>query len=167
MESFGTMTLPGYRFEAHAAKMWRFHFDGDEEERSGWGLNIAAGSPVDEPDSEECKGLFSDGICLYAEDEPIPLPEASDLTGVEFYLKEPYHPETGEVYFTFWSTECRDVSEVRIRFLERQADRYRVELSALVHQVFGQPTELRYVGWVEVVGEQSAGGATQGAVPNR
>jgi hypothetical protein len=160
MESLGTMTLAGYRFAAHAAKMWRFHFDVDEEDRSGWGLNIAAGHPVDEPHAEGGNGLFPEGICLYAEDEPIPLPEFADLTGVEFYLEEPYHPETGEVYFTFWSTECWDVSEVRIRFLERQADRYRVELSALVHQVFRQPTELRYVGWLEVVGEQSAGGAT-------
>ena len=44
------------------------------------------------------------------------------------------------------------MSDVRIRFLERQGSRYRVELSALVYQVFEQPTELRYSGWLEVTG---------------
>ncbi len=56
------------------------------------------------------------------------------------------------MYFTFNAWEARDVSDVRIRFLERQGSRYRVELSALVYQVFEQPTELRYSGWLEVTG---------------
>src|SRR5688572_6342974 len=135
------MTFPGYRMAAHTARMYRFASH-DEPERTGWAFFIAASEPFDQPSVEEGdSGSFPNGAALYAEDEPVPLPEVGDFTGLDFFLKEPYHPEHGEVYFTFNAWEARDVSDVRIRFLERQGSRYRVELSAVVHQVFEQPTE--------------------------
>jgi hypothetical protein len=63
---------------------------------------------------------------------------------VEFVLKRPYHPESGEGYFWLALPAYKQVSKVRIHFLERRGRRYRVELSALVHRVFPRPTQLRY-----------------------
>jgi hypothetical protein len=96
-------------------------------------------------------GDFPNGAVLYAEDEPVPLPPREDFTGLDFFLKEASHPEHGEVYFTFNAWEARDVSDVHIRFREREGSRYRVELTALVYRVFEQPSELRYSGWIQVV----------------
>jgi hypothetical protein len=162
VDSLGTMSFPGYRMAAHTARMYPFDSH-DEPERTGWAFFIAASEPFDQPPVAEgdCSD-FPNGAALYAEDEPIPLPATEDFTGLDFFLKEPYHPEYGEVYFTFNAWEARDVSDVRIRFLERQGSRYRVELSARVYQVFEQPTELRYSGWLEVTGvrEQDAAPGT-------
>ena len=150
MDSLGTLSFPGYRMAAHTARMYPVTSD-DEPERAGWYFFIAASKPFEEPPVAEgdCSD-FPYGAVLYAEDEPVPLPAMDDFTGLDFFLKEPYHPEYGEVYFTFNAWEARDVSDVRIRFLKRDGARYRVELSAIVYQVFEQPTELRYSGWVQV-----------------
>jgi hypothetical protein len=156
VDEFGTLSFPGYRMAAHTARMYRFAAH-DEPERTGWAFFIAASKPFEQPPVEEgdC-GSFPNGAALYAEDEPVPLPEVEDFTGLDFFLKEPYHPEHGEMYFTFDAWEGRDVSDVRIGFLERQGSKYLVELSAVVHQVFEQPTELRYSGWIEVTDGQQA-----------
>lgn len=146
----GELTLPGYRFAAHTARMYRCSTD--EHERPGWAFFIAAGEPFEEPAraDDEC-GIFPNGVALYAEDEPVPLPEADDFTGLDFFLKEPYHPD-GEVYFTFNPMEAHDVSDVNIRFRERRGSRYRVELTALVYHVFSaeNPAVLQYSGWLQV-----------------
>lgn len=141
------MTLPGYRFKAHTARMYPFS---GEEDRSGWAFFIATHPPFEEPPVAEDEVKLFDGVALYAEDEPIPLPDKEDFTGLDFFLKEPYHPD-GDVYFTFNPLEAHDVSDVRIVFVERQANRYRIELSAIVYHVFEEPTELRYSGWIEVI----------------
>lgn len=112
---------------------------------------IAAEPPFDPPPQDEVLGDFPFGAALFADREPIPLPAVADLTGVELVLKEPYNPESGEVYFTFDPGEACDVSDVRMRFLERAEARYRLEITAVVHQFYEEPTELRYSGWVEVV----------------
>jgi len=147
--SLGELTLPGYRFAARRARMWRFRVDDDDEPRAGWGFDIAAGKPIEEPEGDE-RHLFDDGVCLYAEDEPVPLPDLADLTGVEFALKRPFHPESGEPYFTFAVPAYKQVSGFRVRFLERRDKLYRVELSATVHMVLGRRAEFRYAGWVKV-----------------
>ena len=128
--------------------MWRFRVD-DDEPRAGWGFDIAAGKPVEEPEGDD-RHLFDDGICLYAEDEPIPLPDVADLTGVEFALRRSFHAESGEPYFTFACPAYKDVSNFRVRFSERQGNRYRVELSACVHRVLGRRAEFRYLGWIKI-----------------
>jgi len=145
----GEITLPGYRFAARRAWMWRFRVDDDDEPRAGWGFDIAAGKPVEEPEGDD-RHLFDDGICLYADDEPVPLPEVSDLTGVEFALRRSYHLESGEPYFTFAIPAYKEVTGFRIRFLEREGKQYRVELSATVHMVLGKRAKLTYCGWIKV-----------------
>src|SRR4051812_30708742 len=110
------MSFPGYRMATHTAGMYPVATD-DEPERAGGYFFIAASEPFEEPPVAEgdCSD-FPNGATLYAEDEPVPLPTVEDFTGLDFSLKEPYHPEYGEVYFTFDAWEARDVSDVRIRF---------------------------------------------------
>jgi hypothetical protein len=43
-----------------------------------------------------------------------------------------------------------EVSNVRIRFLERNGKQYRIELTATVHSLFRKRAEFRYVGWIKV-----------------
>ena len=149
----GELSLPGYRFAAHTARMYRF---ANAANRSGWGFFIETHEAFEEPpEDDETWGHFPYPVVLLADDEPIPLPQADDLTGVDFFLEEPYHPG-GRQYFQFTPIDSHDVSDVRIRFLERRGWRYRIELSAVAHEVFSEPTELRYVGWVQVTQGQSS-----------
>jgi hypothetical protein len=149
MDRIGVMTLPGYQFAAQYARMYPFTNDDEGETRSGWAFNIVTDSPFDEPPVDEGDCNPFQAVQLYAEDEPIPLPNIDDFTGLDFVLKESFRPD-GEVYFTFNPGEAYDVSDVRIRFLERNGERYRVELSALVHKIFADPTLLTYSGWLDV-----------------
>lgn len=166
----GVLTLPGYRFAAHTARMYRCNTD--EDERPGWGFFIATSEPFEEPPrGEDDCSIFPLGAALYAEDEPVPLPEIADFTGLDFFLKESCQPD-GEVYFTFNPMEAHDVSDVRIQFLERQGSRYRVELSALVYDVFSaeNPAELRFSGWLQDTTGQDADaepGVTPDSEPTR
>ncbi len=93
---------------------------------------------------------------LYAWDEPIPLPTIGDFTGLDFALAEALSPLSGEPYFAFDADEAHEVCAVRIRFFERQGAGYRVEVSAVVHNLFDTPVEVRYAGLILV---------TQGPAP--
>lgn len=153
----GELTLPGYRFAAHTACMFRR--TSSDGERFGWGFHIAAAS-LDGP-----ADVFPDAAGLWAEDEPIPLPDVEDFTGLDFVLREPGRSESGAAYFVFDAWEGYDVADVRIRFLERQGTSYRVELSALVRHLFAVPTEVRYSGWIRVT-QGPPSGAEPGAAPD-
>lgn len=144
--SIGELTLPGYRFVVDTARMFRFtSCDG---ERSGWGFFIAGESPDGPAD------VFPNAAGLWAEDEPIPLPDIEDFTGLDFFLKEPGRLDYGTAYFVFDAWEGHDVTDVRLQFLERQGSRYRVMLTAVVPHLFATLTEVRYSGWVQVTQEQ-------------
>jgi hypothetical protein len=159
MKSLGTFTFRDFRFEVFRAEMWPFKvedevlLEGHEESRTGWGFDIAAGPPFEKPKGSKGE-IFCDGICLDAEDEPVPLPRVKDLSGVDFSLRRPYNPQSEEDYFTFSCPAYKQVSRIRIRFLERKGRRYRIRLSVLVHHVFARPTELTYEGWIHVVKER-------------
>ena len=81
-ERMGTVRLPGYEFLAHSAKMWRYPKEDDDGERTGWHFRILTGVPFVVADRDGSY-LFSNGFRIDAEDEPIPLPDVDDLTGVE------------------------------------------------------------------------------------
>jgi hypothetical protein len=154
--ALGEITLPDYRFKARKAKMWRFRVDDEVDEegeywgkpRAGWGFEIAARRPVEKPPGEDGH-LFDLGVCLYCEDEPVPLPEIDDLTGVDFRTRRNFDPESGEAYFWFNCGEDLEVSNVRIHFRERNGKQYRIELTAKVHNL-SRHAEFRYVGWIKV-----------------
>ncbi len=70
------------------------------------------------------------------------------MTGTALFIKEPFGSVSGEVYFTLYVGEHQNVSHVRLRFLERRGLDYRIQVSALAHNVFAQPTELAFECWI-------------------
>lgn len=138
----GHLTLPGHAFAVHTARMFRL--TSADGARTGWGFYIAGESP-DDP-----AGVFPGAAGLWAEDEPIPLPDVEDFTGLDFALPEPGRAESDAAYFVFDAWEGHDVTDVRIHFLERQGTRYRVGLSAVVPAFLPEPTAVHYSGWVQV-----------------
>ena len=89
----GEVSVPGYRFAAHTARMYRFT---NSAGRSGLGFMLTHDAFEEPPEDDETWGQFPYGVQLTTEQEPIPLPEADDLTGVEFALKEPSRPGGGD-----------------------------------------------------------------------
>ena len=146
METLGEMTLGGYRLPIHHATFRRITDDG--QGHPGWEFNVCTQPPTIAPADESESFLFANGVRFYAEGDPIPLPGADDLTGTEVLIEEPFDPESGEVYFTLYVGEHQDVSHVRLRFLERRGERYRIRVSALAHNVFEEPAELAFECWI-------------------
>jgi hypothetical protein len=146
METLGDLKLAGHRFPIHHATFRRITDDG--QGHPGWEFNICTQPPVDQPaDETECF-MFANGVRFYAEGDPIPLVDADDLTGVEVFIEEPSDPDSGEVYFTLFVCEHEDVSHVRLRFLERRGSEYRIQVSALAHNLFEKPVELEFETWI-------------------
>jgi len=147
MKDLGELSVPGYRFAAKTARMYRFT---NPAGRTGWGFFIITHEAYEEPpEDDEAWGQFPYGVQLTTEQEPIPLPEVDDLTGVDFFVKEQSRPGGGD-YFLFTPIDSDPVSDVRIRFIERQESCYRVELTGTWHESLSDPAEFRYVGWVQI-----------------
>jgi hypothetical protein len=146
MAKVGELTLAGYRFPIHHATFRRITDDG--QGHPGWEFEIDTEAPFEVPADHTDSFLFGNGVRFYAEGDPIPLPDADDLTGVEIFIEEPFDPESGEVYFTLYVGEHGDVSHVRLRFLERRGVEYRIQVSALAHNVFEKPAELAFETWI-------------------
>jgi hypothetical protein len=146
MKALGELRLAGHRFPIHHATFRRI--TSDDPRRTGWEFEIDTGPPVEEPADETEQFMFARGVRFYAEGDPIPLPDAEDLTGVEVFIEEPFDPVSGEVYFTLYVCEHGDVSQVRLRFVERRGEQYRLRVSALAHDIFEQPVELSLETWI-------------------
>jgi hypothetical protein len=116
-----------------------------------WDFEVRTGPPLELPTHEEDDDVldFSDGVRLYSEQDPVPLVDQDDLTGTELKLKEPFHPELNEPYFTFYTYEHDDVSDVTLRFLERREDEYRIEFTGLAHHIQENPAQLRVETWIK------------------
>jgi hypothetical protein len=146
MQALGQLTLAGHRFAIHHATFRRITEDG--QGKLGWEFNVCIQPPLEEPADEPERLLFSNGVRFYAEGDPIPLPDAEDLTGVEVFVEEPFDPESGDVYFTLYVGEHGDVSHVRLRFLERRGSDYLIHVTAEAHAVFEKPVELTIETWI-------------------
>jgi len=85
----------------------------------------------------------------YAEGDPIPLPDAEDLTGQVVCLEAPFDEDSGDVYFTLYTFEHGDVSHLVLRFHERSGERYRITIEALAHDVEDAPVPLAVDTWIE------------------
>jgi len=95
--------------------------------------------------------MFPDGrIGVYCDAAPLPFAKADDYTGVEVNLPGSYDEDTGEPYFAVYIGESYEVSDVRLRFAERDGSRYRIELSGTVADaVFGQPERFELSAWAD------------------
>jgi hypothetical protein len=146
MDSLGVLKLAGHRFPIHHATFRRITNNG--QGNPGWEFNVCTQPPLEEPADESERFLFANGVRFYAEGDPIPLPDVEDLTGVEVFIKEPFDPVSGEVYFTLYVCEHGDVSDVRLRFVERRGSQYRIQVSALAHNLFQAPAQLEFETWI-------------------
>jgi hypothetical protein len=146
MDALGMLTLAGHQFPIHHATFRRITDDG--QGHPGWEFDICTQPPTVEPADETERFLFAKGVRFYAEGDPIPLPDVEDFTGVEVFIKEPFDPESGEVYFTLYVCEHEDVSNVSLRFLERREMQHRIQVLAMAHNVFEEPTPLNLETWI-------------------
>jgi hypothetical protein len=156
MEILGEMTFAGHRLPIHHATFR--HITNDGQGHTGWEFNVCTQPPVKEPTDESERLLLTNGVRFYAEGDPIPLPDADDLTGTEVFIEEPFDPASGEVYFTLYVGEHGDVSHVRLLFLDRRGADYRLRVSALAHNVFEQPTALAFECWITQLPPGTYGG---------
>lgn len=148
MKSLGVLTLAGYHFPIHRATFRRIIDKG--QRKLCWDFDVCTLSPSEEEEAEEGdRDLFANGVRFYAEGDPIPLPDVEDLTGVELFIKEPFDPDSGEVYFTLYVCEHEDVSDVKLRFEERRGSKYRMRVSALAHHLYENPVKLEIDTWIE------------------
>jgi hypothetical protein len=94
-----------------AKATFRFISD-DGQGNPGWEFDIRT-KPL--KDLTPRSALYGRAPRFFSEGDPIPLQNVKDLTGSEIYLKEPFDPETGEVYFTLYVFEHGDLTDLRIR----------------------------------------------------
>src|SRR5262249_13010090 len=95
----------------------------------GWDFNFSAACVNYDP--EEL--IFPEGrIGVYCEAAKLPLAKAADYTGIELDLPGSYDVESGEPNFAVEVGESYDISDVRLKFAERDGLRYRIELSGTV-----------------------------------
>lgn len=146
METLGTLTLGPHKMPVEHATFCRILDRGHGQ--SGWMFEVNTGAPLAEPEDETERFMFENGVRFYCECSPIPLEDVEDLTGVEVRIKEPFDSVSGEVYFTLYVVEHDDVSDVSLRFLKRDSDRYLMHLSALAHGVLDERTPLQLETWI-------------------
>lgn len=113
----------------------------------GWDFNFSGKCLNDDPE----ESTFPLGrVGLYCEAAPLPLAKAADYSGVEFDLPGCGDEVTGEPYFAVYVNESYEVADVRLRFAERDGNRYRIELSGIASaSVLGHPAEIELSAWAE------------------
>lgn len=119
----------------------------------GWDFNFSGACVNDDPEEP----TFPDGrIGLYCEGAPLPLAKAADYTGVEFDLPGSYDEDSGDPYFAVFVGESYEVSDVRLRFAERDGARYRIELSGTVSaSVLGHAERFELSAWANELPDHS------------
>jgi hypothetical protein len=110
---------------------WDFHFsgaciNGDTEEPAYW----------------------VDRIGVYCEAATLPFAKAADYTGVELDLPGTGDDATGEPFFDLYAGEGYEVSDARLRFAQRDGERYRIEMSGTT-LLFGHPERFELNAWAE------------------
>jgi hypothetical protein len=87
-----TLRLGKHTFPIVFATFCRVSQPGDE--RPAWEFEIRTGPPLGvTPESDEFY-LYAQGVRLYSESDPVPLPDTEDLTGVELHLPSAFDPTT-------------------------------------------------------------------------
>ena len=106
----------------------------------GWDFNFSGACINDDP--EDPTFLYG-RIGVFADAAPLPFVKAADYTGIELILPGFYDEATGEPYFAADVGESYEVSDVRVRFAERDGGRYLIEMSGIVSaSALGHPERL-------------------------
>lgn len=98
-------------------------------------------------------------IGVFCEAAPLPLAKAADYSGILLDLPGNYDEASGEPFFAVDVGESYEVSDVRLRFVERDGGRYRIEMSGTISaSVFGHPEPFELSAWAEEQPDHSYGG---------
>ena len=121
----------------------------------GWDFNFS-GRCIN-GDSEDPISL-DDRIGVYCEAAPLPLAKADDYTGSELDLPGSYDEATGEPYFAIDVGESYEVSDVRLKFAEKDGGRYLIELSGTVSaSVLGHAELFELSAWADELPDHAYG----------
>ncbi len=142
------MNFGNYPFEVEKAT---FRFIPENDTGPGWDFDFSGECLNDKDD------LFDYGFRLYTEAAPILFPKRDDLTGVEIFLPKPFDEKSGEPFFGFKVWEEHEVFDLTLRFIERDEDRYLIEIFATVAKtVLGFPAPLHLRAWAHQLPEAIA-----------
>jgi hypothetical protein len=142
LKELNQMSFGGYDFSIESAS---FGYVIQSWSGPGWDFSFT-GTCVSGPNTD----LFSYGARLLTEAAPLPLQKSEDYRGLELAVTEPFNKTSGEPYFGLNVMEEHEVSEVHLKFLEREGNRYLIELTALIAEtVLGQPERLELLVWTK------------------
>jgi hypothetical protein len=151
-EPLGKLTIAGHTLPIREAY---FEF---VAQKTSWVFQIEADGPPEllaemnadvDREWDDMQHLVCDGAEFYADADPIPLENKRDLVGTELVLIPPYDQETGEIYFSLYLGEHNNVSQLTLRFTERIGERYKMTISALVHDVSEELLPFEIDTWID------------------
>jgi hypothetical protein len=119
----------------------------------GWDFNFTGACANDDPENS----MFPDGrIGVYCEAAPLPLAKAGDYVGVEIDLPGFYDEATGEPYFAVDVGESFEVSDAKLRFVQRDGGRYLIKLSGNAPaSLLGQTEKFELLAWADELPDHS------------
>lgn len=143
MSEINRMRLGTYDFAVEAAS---FRYITQSWSGPGWDFTFSGPCLSDDPEEP----VFPFGFRLSTEAAPLPLEKAADYTGKELLLPLPYDDESGEPFFGLNVCEEHAVSNLWLRFAERDGSRYRIEITATAAEtVLGEREGLEISAWAE------------------
>jgi len=143
MRTVNRMRVGHYEFLIEKAT---FRFITQSWSGPGWDFHFRGLCLNDNPEM----GLFPNGARIFTEAIPLPLKKVDDLTGIELYVPLSYDEETGEALFGLQVMEEHDLSNLRLKFLERDGQRYLIEINATVSKtLLGHPESFSLSAWTE------------------
>jgi hypothetical protein len=113
----------------------------------GWDFNFSGACVNSDPDRPIS---LDDRIGVYCEAAPLPFDKAADYTGIDLLLPGDGVEGTDEPHFAIDVGESYNASDVRLRFVERDGSRYRIELSGIAPaDIFRRPEPFQLNAWAK------------------
>lgn len=137
-----TMQIEDYEFRIESAS---FRYITDSSSGPGWDFSFHGVCADD-----TCDDMFPYDAVVRTEAAPLPLTKSGDYTGVEVSVPLPYDEDSGEPFFSLMVGEEHELSSLTLRFLQRDGDRYLIELEAEVAPtVLEHSAPLTLSAWTE------------------
>lgn len=144
-----TMRIGPYEFDIESAS---FRYITQSWSGPGWDFNFSGRCINDNPE----ESIFPYGARVLTEAAPMPLVKTEEYTGVELELPLSYDEESGEPLFGLNVMEEHSLSHVHLRFVERDGNRYRINMPATVAKtVLGHPVRLELDAWTEELSDHA------------
>lgn len=137
-----TMRIEDFEFRIEPAS---FRHITDSSSGPGWDFSFHGVAADD-----ACDDMFPYDAVVRTEAAPLPLTKSDDYTGIEVSIPMPYDEESGEPLFGLMVGEEHELSNLTLRFLRRDGDRYLIELEAEVAPtVLGHVAPLKLSAWAQ------------------